>query len=168
MTFYVTNQNYVVLCLFVIGVVIGVIYDIFKIKREIFGKNVIFYYLDDLLFSFIYTTIFVFAIFLTNYGYVRWYEIVSAFIGFIIYKSTISNIFVKITTEAIRFVLKILKVIIGIIFKPIIVILSFVLSLFKKIYLLILGKIEKEKTKINSKKRLKRELILSRKGFYKR
>lgn len=168
MTFYVTNQNYVVLCLFVIGVVIGVVYDIFNIKREIFGKKLIFYYLDDLLFSFIYTTIFVFAIFLTNYGYVRWYEIASALIGFIIYKSTISNIFVKLTTEAIRFVLKILKVIIGIILKPVIAILSFVISFIKKIYLLILRKIEKEKLENNSKKRLKRELILSGKGFYKR
>ncbi len=167
MTFYTTNQNYVVLWLFIIGAVIGTIYDIFKVKREIFGKKLIFYIIDDLLFSLIYTTVFVFAIFLTNYGYVRWYEIVAAVFGFILYKVTLSNLFVRTATLIIRFILKVLKSIIALFLKPVAVILSFAVTSFKRIFSLILSKYQVKKAKSNSKNMLRREINLSRKGFYK-
>lgn len=167
MTFYVTNQNNVVLWLFIIGAIIGVIYDIFKVKREIFGKKLIIYIVDDLLFSLLYTTILVFAIFLTNYGYVRWYEIVAALFGFFLYKVTVSNLFVRAATLIIRFILKILKAIIAFLLKPVTVILSFTVMCIKRICSLIFRKYQVKKAKNNSKKKLKRELILSRKGFYK-
>lgn len=77
----------------VLGAILGLIYDFFKIDRMIFNRNVFFILLEDILFWVISAfAIFSFSVVFSN-GQIRGYLLFASFLGFIIYKLTISKLF---------------------------------------------------------------------------
>ena len=161
MTFYVTNQNFVILSLFLFGIALGVLYDAFSVKRIFIRTPQILLVIEDLIFSLLALISFLMIIFITNYGYVRWYEFFSLFCGFFIYKIFLSYFLVKASLFIIRFVIRV----IGIVLFPF---KNFVLMLFKgvcRIYRCIAELLYSYRIKRYSAKRTKQDCKLSQRGF---
>ncbi len=165
MTFYVTNQNLVVLYLFALGAILGVLYDAFVIKRVLLKTPAPLLFLEDLLFCLISCTAFMFTVFITNYGYVRWYEIIFALSGFAAYKLVFSYFIVRSAVYVLRLIIKAITFIVGLIVKPIKLIF---LSLWRFIIKLIARykAFRYNRNIINySRRKMKRECELANKGF---
>ena len=105
----VQNQAYLFLVFSLTGVVIGILFDFFRILRRIIKTSNIITYIEDVLF---------------------WVAII---LGILIYMSILSNILITIFTKILQTIIKVLELpfkIIVAIFKKIITIIS---QLFSKI-----------------------------------
>ena len=80
----------------VIGIIIGILFDIFRISRKIFKTSDILTYIEDILFWLISGLIILFSIFLFNNGELRLYIFIGISIGILIYMLSISRYFIKI------------------------------------------------------------------------
>lgn len=126
------------------GMILGMIFDIFKVARPFDKSNFILLGIYDLLLWSV-ITIAVFAIlFITNNAEVRWYEFAGMALGAVLYFMSLSHFFVCLLTAVLRvakkfiiFVLKIilfpLKLILRI-FKPVLRFVKKRLRFLKKLY----------------------------------
>lgn len=130
----VENQAYLFLVFSLTGVIIGMIFDIFRVLRKNFETANIITYLEDILFWILTGTLILYNIWYFNNGEIRFFMFLGIIMGILMYMLTLSNIFMKINF----FVFKILKRLV----KIIEVILSPILSIYNKIY-----KISKKSTK---------------------
>ena len=78
-----------------LGVIISIIFDIFRILRKTFKTPDIITYIEDILFWIITGTITLMAIFLFNNGELRIYIFLGIAIGSILYMLFISRYFIK-------------------------------------------------------------------------
>ena len=88
------------ICLFlytiIAGIIVGFLYDIFRIKRRTIKTKAFFIYVEDILY-WIIVTFLIFAIsFYTNDGEAKPYFFVGIILGLIIYYSFFSNIIIKV------------------------------------------------------------------------
>lgn len=113
----------------VIGIIIGILFDIFRISRKIFKTSDILTYIEDILFWLISGLIILFSIFLFNNGELRLYIFIGISIGILIYMLSISRYFIKINILIINYLKLIILKILHIIFKP----LKFIFSIIKMI-----------------------------------
>lgn len=119
-------QAYVFLVFFISGMLIGILFDIFRILRKTFTTKDIVTYLEDILFWLITGVFLIFILFTFTNGEIRLYNIFSLIIGFICYILTISKFFIKISVIILSFlknilykILKILTYPVKFLFKPI-------------------------------------------------
>ena len=91
------NQFTVIISFFVCGIICGIIFDIFKIKRRIFGSPYIVLLIDDLIFMLSVAVIVIFNAYAFNNGNMKWYESPAMLFGFWIYRKTMSVIFIKVS-----------------------------------------------------------------------
>lgn len=113
------------------GIIIGIIFDIFRILRKSFKTPDMVTYIEDVLFWLITCILFAYTIFTYNNGEIRLYIFIGALIGILIYILTISKYFIKFCVKMIdiikimidKFIIYPLKIIFKIlrklIFKPI-------------------------------------------------
>ena len=87
-----SNHIYSLIFLFVVGCMLGVVYDMFRIKRMLLGCNYAVLFMDDLVFSFISSCTIIISVFFTANGFFRWFVLLSALVGFVAYKCTISKL----------------------------------------------------------------------------
>lgn len=141
----------------IIGMILGVVFDVFRILRKSFKTSDIITNIQDILFGIITGTILLSAIFLFNNGELRLYLFLGIVFGIIIYMLSISKYFIKINIIIINFIKRIiilitkpfiflLKVIKKLFFKPISFICINLKLLFNKIF-----NNFKKTTKINKK-----------------
>lgn len=90
--FYPPDQNRVFLILFLFGFVVGLVYDAFKMKRCLLGCSSLVLFLDDFVFSIVSVIAFLFVVFWSNNGIVRWYEFFFTLLGFYLYLITVSRL----------------------------------------------------------------------------
>lgn len=95
------NQFYIAFIFFVSGLIIGILFDLFRIKRKSFKTSDIFTYIEDLLFAISTGVFLLFIIFKYSYGQIRLYMIVSLILGLIIYLQTISKYFIRLNVKII-------------------------------------------------------------------
>lgn len=115
------------LLIFIIsGIVIGIIFDIFRILRKTFKTPDFLTYIEDALFWILTGFFLLFMIFVFQGGQIRNYTVLGIFIGVISYILTISKYFIKINVyivnifkNIIQKTLKILSYPFKILFKPI-------------------------------------------------
>lgn len=147
-----------------VGFFIGFIYDLFRIFRKTLKHPNILIQVEDLLY-WIFVSLTMFYILLhKNYGEVRAFSIIGAFLGMIIYFLTLSQIFVPITVKVINFVKKCIAFIIKVILIPIkfiIKLLSYPYNFFKKL----LSKFKRTSIKVGRKSKTK--LKRAKKGLTK-
>lgn len=145
------------ICFIITGMVLGIIFDIFRILRKSFTTSDIVTNIQDILFGFITGIVLLVSIFLFNDGKLRFYLFLGIAFGIIIYMLSISKYFIKLNVTIIKFIKKViilitkvfiilLKFIKKIFFKPISVICINLKHLFSKII-----KIPKKTIKINKK-----------------
>ena len=93
--FFPPEQEKIFPIMFVLGVFISVIYDLFSLKRHITGNNSLSVFLDDVVFSITSITLFLMTVFVVNNGIFRWFEVVSCFVGLFLYHLSLSRLFLK-------------------------------------------------------------------------
>ena len=88
------------------GILIGIIFDIFRsLRKSIKTKNVITY-IQDFIFWIIVGYILIIEISRFNYGELRFYILVGLLFGLIFYIFTISKLFIKINVCILNFIKK--------------------------------------------------------------
>lgn len=112
--FFPPHQEIIFLLMSLCGIFLSAIYDIFKVKRKMFGSCTLILFIDDFIFSFVSAVTFVFFIFILNNGILRWYELFFCIIGFIVYRCTIS----KLVMPLFEFIIVLIKKLIIFIFTP--------------------------------------------------
>ena len=133
----VTNQAYLFLIFMVNGIIIGILFDFFRILRKSFKTADLITYIEDILFWILAGIILLYSIFVFNNGEIRLFMFLAVILGTIIYMLIASKYVIKINVTIIKFIKKILlvpinfiaKILRKIFFKPI----SFVIINIKKI-----------------------------------
>ena len=133
----VTNQAYLFLIFMVNGIIIGILFDFFRILRKSFKTADLITYIEDILFWILTGIILLYSIFVFSNGEIRLFMFLAVILGTIIYMLIASKYVIKINVTIITFVKKILlvpinfiaKILRKIFFKPI----SFVIINIKKI-----------------------------------
>ena len=147
----ITNQAYLFLIFVINGLLIGLLFDIFRILRISFKTKDIVTYIEDILFWIMTGAIVLYSIFVFNNGEIRFFIFLGIIIGIILYMTLFSTYIIKISVN----IIKIFKNIFGNIFKTLLVPLTFVGKsirkiLFKPISLITIN-IRKIFTKISKK-----------------
>lgn len=139
------------------GMVLGIVFDTFRILRKSFKTSDIITNIQDILFGLITGVVLLSSIFLFNNGELRLYLFIAICFGILIYMLLISKYFIKLNVAIINLIKKIiiittkpfiilLKFIKRIFFKPISFVCINLKHLFKKIYIFF-KKISKTKKK---------------------
>ena len=102
------NQLINMLLFILTGIVIGVLFDIFRIIRRSFKTPDFLTYKEDILFWLMAGIILLFTIFTFNNGEIRLYIFVSLLFGLTIYLLTLSKFFIKINVKIIGIIKKII------------------------------------------------------------
>lgn len=140
MNINVYQQLFNLLVFIITGIIIGVLFDIFRIIRRSFKTADFITYIEDILFWILTGLILLFMIFTFNNGEIRIYIFVGLILGFITYLLTVSRYFIKICIMILKFIKKIL-------YFPIRVLFNFMKKYIIKPVLDILQKIKLKFTK---------------------
>ena len=140
--FYPEHQWLVVLYFFLVGSVLCLLYDLFRIKREFFGSSRVVLFIDDFLYTLLCTICVILGILKINSGNVRWYELFFALSGFVLYRVTFSRLITGFFFFLSRLVKRFLSALISVVIK---ILLPFVIP-FVKLYQLA-KKLNKELSK---------------------
>lgn len=138
----VENQAYLFLVFSLTGVVLGVLFDFFRVLRKTFKTGDFVTYIEDILFWILTGFSILYFIFIFNNGEIRFFMFVAIGIGVILYMKIFSSIFIKINVNIINFFKKVFSIIIivpirfikKIFFKPISFIFINIRNLYKKTY----------------------------------
>ena len=125
----ITNQAYLFLIFVINGLLIGLLFDIFRILRISFKTKDIVTYIEDILFWIMTGAIVLYSIFVFNNGEIRFFIFLGIIIGIILYMTLFSTYIIKISVN----IIKIFKNIFGNIFKTLLVPLTFVGKSIRKI-----------------------------------
>lgn len=161
MTFYVTNQNNVVFSLAIVGVLFGFLWDVFEIKRIFLRTGKILIFFEDLLYFALFTIVFVMTVFVTNYGYIRWYEFMGVLSGFVLYKVFFS----KTVVAVISFFIKLAGRIITAVLRPFVLLFRRAVKFICFWYFVCCKILNEKKLKTNHLKMKKKYFVLSENGF---
>lgn len=125
-----SNQAYLFMIFSLVGIIIGLLFDIFRISRKTIKTNDIITYLEDILFWIITGIIIIWAMYNFSDGELRFFMIIGIVLGTVAYMVTLSTFFIKISVFVINLINKIIicpfiviyKFTKKIIFRPIVVI----------------------------------------------
>lgn len=141
------NEIHLLFIFTLCGLIIGILFDIFRILRKSFKTPDFVTYIEDILFCIITGIFLIYIILKFSLGELRLYMFTSLIIGIAIYISTISKYFININVKIINIIKVItnkvtstiilpLKLIIRfikkVIFKPITFITINIMNIFKK------------------------------------
>ena len=151
------EQLTIFICFIITGMILGIIFDIFRILRKSFKTSDFVTNIEDIIFGITTGIVLLIAIFLFNNGELRLFIFIGIILGTFIYMLLISRYFIKLNVAIINLVKKIiilltkpfiilLKIIKRIFFRPI----SFIFINIKLLLKKILKKFDKT-TKINKK-----------------
>ncbi len=105
----VYNQLFCLFVFIITGIVIGILFDIFRISRKSFRTADWITSMQDILFWILTGCIMLFSIFTFNNGEIRSYVFIGILLGVIIYMLLISRFFIKYSVIIITFLKKILS-----------------------------------------------------------
>lgn len=126
----ITNQAYLFLIFTVNGVIIGLLFDFFRILRRSFKTKDFVTYTQDVLFWILTGLILLYSIFVFNNGEIRLFMFLGVAIGVILYMLVMSSYVIKINVYIINIFKKVFGRIIGIILIP----FKFIYKLIKQLF----------------------------------
>lgn len=103
------SQEQVFVLFFIVGTIIGLIFDLFRVIRKCFKTPDTITLLEDLIFISISGSLIIYGIIIINNGEIRLFLFLAIFLGMLIYFLTISNLYVIILYEIVNLCKKILK-----------------------------------------------------------
>ena len=104
----ITNQAYLFLIFIANGIIIGILFDFFRILRRSFKTGDIITYLEDFIFWILTGIVILYSVFVFNNGEIRLYLFFGIAIGIISYMLIASTYVIKINVAIINFLKKIL------------------------------------------------------------
>ncbi|HIT71284.1 MAG TPA: hypothetical protein IAD08_05135 [Candidatus Scatovivens faecipullorum] len=107
---YQFSQEQIFIFFFIIGIIIGFIFDIFRVIRKSFKTTDFITLIEDIIFLLISSILIIGGIIKINGGEVRFYLFLGIFLGGLIYSLTISNLYVIIFYEFVKICKKIFKI----------------------------------------------------------
>lgn len=107
---YNFSQEQTFILFFIIGLIIGIIFDFFRAIRKNFKSSDFTTLIEDIAFLVITSFLVIFSIIRINGGEVRFYLFLGIFFGILIYSLTISNLCVIILNVIVRLCKKILQI----------------------------------------------------------
>ena len=129
----VTNQAYLFLIFILNGILIGLLFDFFRILRKSFKTKDIITYIQDIIFWILTGFIILYSTFTFNNGEIRIFMFIAILLGIIFYMTLISSYVIKINVTIINFIKNIIVKITDIILMPFKLIYSFLQIKLKNI-----------------------------------
>ena len=120
-----SNQLYVFLMYCLSGLIIGILFDIFRIFRKSFKTPDIVTYIEDVIFWILTVLFLIFIIFKFNNGEIRSYIFIGLALGILMYLLMFSKIFIKVNIVIIERLKKIVRIIFSVIEYPVKIIARF-------------------------------------------
>lgn len=93
------NQAYLFLVFSLTGIIIGIIFDFFRILRKSFKTSNIITYIEDIIFWILTGFIILYAIWFFNDGEIRTYIFLGIIMGVLVYMVTLSSLIIKLFTK---------------------------------------------------------------------
>lgn len=140
----IMNQIYLFFIFIVNGIIIGILFDFFRILRKSFKTSDILTYFEDLLFWILTGFSILYFIFVFNNGEIRLFMFLGIAVGIALYMLVFSKLFIKINVTIITFIKKAITTIIRIILIP----FKFIKKLFFKPISFIFINIRKSSTNL--------------------
>ena len=126
----IENQAYLFGIFVINGILIGLLFDFFRILRKSFKTNDFITYVEDIVFWILTGIILLYSIFLFNNGEIRLFMFIAVLLGLIIYMLSISTYIIKVNVKIINFFKTIILKIISIILIP----FKYIVKIFRKIF----------------------------------
>ena len=120
------NQLYIFLVYCFSWVIIGILFDVFRILRKSFKTPDFVTYLQDIAFWFLTGVFLIFVIFKFNNGEMRSYIFIGLGFGMLIYMLLFSKIFIKVNVTILKYV--------KIIFSKLLLIITYPFKIIAKIF----------------------------------
>lgn len=105
------SQVYAFLIFILNGLLIGLLFDIFRVSRKSFKTSDLVTYLEDILFWFLSGLILIYSIFKFNNGELRLFIFIGVFSGLSLYILIFSKLFINITVQIINIIKKVFNII---------------------------------------------------------
>ena len=148
----VTNQAYLFLIFIINGIIIGVLFDFFRILRKTIKTKDIITYFQDILFWLLTGFIILYSTFTFNNGEIRIFMFIAILIGVIFYMTLVSSYVIKINVTIINFIKNIIQKIFNVLITPFRWLYKFVKRILYKPLSFVKELIIKSTGKLNSKK----------------
>lgn len=143
----IMNQAQLFLIFVINGIIIGLLFDIFRILRKSFHTSDRITYLQDVLFWILTGIILLYSIFTFNNGEIRLFMFLGVLIGCILYLLIFSSHFIKINVKIILCLKNIIRKVFSILLIPFQSIYRILRNIFKKPISFIIINIRKISTK---------------------
>lgn len=102
----------------VVGTLLGVLYDVFRIIRIAFNSKWISVFIQDFLFCIFSALSIILLVYYTNSGIVRWFSLFGCFLCFVLYHMTVGRFIIFVSKKIIDFIRKVLDFLIKITIIP--------------------------------------------------
>lgn len=103
------NQAYLFLVFSLTGVIIGILFDFFRILRRTIKTSNFITYIEDILFWILTGFLILYNIWYFNNGEIRIYMFLGILLGVLIYMLTLSSILIKIFSKILRTLINVLE-----------------------------------------------------------
>jgi len=103
------NQAYLFLVFSLTGVIIGILFDFFRILRRTIKTSNFITYIEDILFWILTGFLILYNIWYFNNGEIRIYMFLGIILGVLIYMLTLSSILIKIFSKILRTLINMLE-----------------------------------------------------------
>lgn len=115
------------------GLIIGFVYDLYRVFRYFSKPKKIATFIEDLIFWIIVTSIALFTLLYSNYGELRGFVFIGIIFGALIYYYILSKLVVKTLVYIVGTIINFIKYIINIIISPFKFMVKLLLKPFKKV-----------------------------------
>ena len=126
----ITNQAFLFLIFIVNGLIIGFLFDFFRILRKSFKTKDFVTYIEDIIFWALTGFIVLYSIFVFNNGEIRFFIFLGIALGVVLYMTVFSSSIIKVSV----FVIQVIKVFIAKIFHIICIPISIIIRVLNKIF----------------------------------
>lgn len=116
------------------GILVGILFDFFRILRKSFKTPDIATYLEDICFGIIAGALLIFSILIFNNGELRLFVFAGILLGILIYMLTISKYVIKVSVKIVKFISNIFLIVFRIIFSPIKILCIKIIQSLKILY----------------------------------
>lgn len=106
----VINQVYLFFIFIINGILIGLLFDFFRIARKVFNTNDVVTYIEDTLFWILAGAIVLYSIFVFNNGELRLFMFLGIALGAFVYMLFVSYYIIKINVKLINMIKKVLVI----------------------------------------------------------
>ena len=124
------NQAYIFLMFIINGILLGIVFDIFRVSRKSFKTSDFITYIEDIIFWIISGIITLYFIFFFNNGQIRLYIFIGIILGTAFYILTLSKYFIKINVIIVNVIKEIVSKIYHIVIFPFSVIFKVIRKIF--------------------------------------